>query len=257
MATHVVLEQHQAVYTIAFSEDNERHPCTLDWDTLAELESCIDEIRRSPECRVVIVESRSPKSFVVGANLAVLKAQDETNIGAWVRNGHRIFNQLQGLRQPVIAKVAKNAMGGGLELAMACDFIVAGEHAVFAHPEAGLGVMPGWGGTYRLRMLVGPARAKEMIFTARPIDARTAYEWGLVNHVCKEEDLDAFVDSLANQMTANDGAVLGFCKEIIAQDSQEGMTRNGSQEAVTSAVCMASPSTKQRLEAFFARRNKK
>ena len=142
---------------------------------------------------MVIVESRSPKSFVVGANLAVLKAQDETNIGDWVKNGHRIFNQLQHLPQPVIAKVAKNALGGGLELAMACDFIIAGENARFGHPEAGLGVMPGWGGSYRLRMLVGPARAKEMIFTAQPIDAATACAWGLVNRVCKEEELDGAV----------------------------------------------------------------
>ena len=97
MATHVTLDKNGAVYTIAFSEDVERHPCTLDWDVLTELERCIAEVRDSQACRVVIVESRSPKSFVVGANLAVLKTQDETNIGDWVKNGHRIFNQLQHL----------------------------------------------------------------------------------------------------------------------------------------------------------------
>lgn len=257
MATHVTLDKNGAVYTIAFSEDVERHPCTLDWDVLAELERCIAEVRASQECRVVIVESRSPKSFVVGANLAVLKTQDETNIGDWVKNGHRIFNQLQHLPQPVIAKVAKNALGGGLELAMACDFIIAGENARFGHPEAGLGVMPGWGGSYRLRMLVGPARAKEMIFTAQPIDAATACAWGLVNRVYKEEELDGAVEALAAQMVQNDGGVLAFCKDIINQDSQEGMQRNAFQEAATSAVCMASPSTKRRLEAFFERRAKK
>ena len=101
MATHVTLDKNGAVYTIAFSEDVERHPCTLDWDVLAELERCIAEVRDSQECRVVIVESRSPKSFVVGANLAVLKTQDETNIGDWVKNGHRIFNQLQHLPEMV------------------------------------------------------------------------------------------------------------------------------------------------------------
>lgn len=256
MATHVNLEKNEAVYRIVFSEDNERHPCTLDWDTLAQLEGCIAQVRSASDCRVVIVESRSPKSFVVGANLAVLKTQDETNIGAWVENGHRIFDQLQQLKVPVIAKVAKSALGGGLELAMACDFIVAGENASFAHPEAGLGVMPGWGGSYRLRMLVGPARAKAMIFTAKPISAATAYEWGLVSYLCSEDELDAFVEQLAQQMAENEKAVLAFCKEIINADSQQGMGRNAFQEAATSAVCMASPDTKRRLEAFFERRKK-
>lgn len=256
MATHVTLQKEQQIYKIVFSEDVERHPCTLDWDTLAELEACIAEVRASEECRVVIVESASPKAFVVGANIAVLKTQDETNIGAWVRNGHRIFNQFQALRQPVIAKVAKSALGGGLELAMACDMIVAGEEATFAHPEAGLGVMPGWGGSYRLRMLVGPARAKEMIYTAKPISAAQAYDWGLVNHVCKQDELDDFVQTLAEQMIANDAQVLAFSKEIINASSQQGMARNAFDEATTSAVCMASPSTKGRLEAFFSRRKK-
>lgn len=256
MATHVSLRKEQQIYRIVFSEDNERHPCTLDWDTLAELERCIAEVRGSEACRVVVVESASPKSFVVGANLAVLKTQDESNIGAWVRNGHRIFNQLQGLPQPVIAKVAKNALGGGLELAMACDFIIAGENATFAHPEAGLGVMPGWGGSYRLRMLVGPARAKEMIYRAKPISAQQAYAWGLVNHVCKEDELDAYVVDMAREMIENDAQVLAFSKEIINSSSQDGMPRNAFDEAATSAVCMASPSTRARLEAFFARRKK-
>lgn len=257
MATHVALQKEGYLARIVFSEDNERHPCTLDWEVLAEFENCIREIaRNSQDYSVVIIESSSAKSFVVGANIAVLKTQNAENIMDWVHNGHRIFNLLQQLPVPVIAKVARHALGGGLELAMACDFIIAGENATFAHPEAGLGVMPGWGGSFRLQMYVGPNRAKEMIFTGKVINAQLAYEWGLVNHVCREEELDDYVVGIAEQMAKNEKKVLAYSKEIINEETQLSITRNAFQEAIASSVCMNSESTKKRLENFFERRKK-
>ena len=102
------------------------------------------EVEKDEELRAVVLKSDSPKSFVVGANINVLKTLDADNIQDWVKNGHRIFRRLQELPVPVIAKVEKFALGGGLELAMSCDMIIASEEARFAQPEAGLGVMPGW-----------------------------------------------------------------------------------------------------------------
>lgn len=258
MATHVKLEYHDGTAYITFYEETERRPCTLDWEVLAEFECLIDEVESKwPEYHCVVVQSASPKSFIVGANIAVLQTQDSENIIDWVHNGHRIFNRLQKLSLPVIAKVAQAALGGGLELAMSCDFIIAGQEARFGHPEATLGVMPGWGGTYRLAMYVGPGRAKQMIMTAQPIDALTAFQWGLVNHVCPNEELDGYVAALSAQIKANDARVLAYSKEIINEETQIDISRNAFQEATTSSVCMASPTTQQRLNDFFERRKNK
>lgn len=257
MATHVKLKSCDGTAYLTFYEETERRPCTLDWDVLAEFECLIREVEsKYSEYHCMVIQSASPKSFVVGANIAVLQTQNSENIIDWVHNGHRIFNRLQELRLPVIAKVAQSALGGGLELAMACDFIVAGQDARFGHPEAALGVMPGWGGTYRLAMYVGPGRAKQMIMTAQPIDAQTAYQWGLVNHICANEELDDYVTALSAQIKTNDKRVLAYSKEIINENSQIDIARNAFQEATTSSVCMASTTTRKRLNDFFENRKK-
>lgn len=256
MATQISYERKESVGYITIFEEVERRPCTLDWDSLAMLENAITEIRNDQEVRAVVLQSASPKSFVVGANIKVLETLNEENIMDWVRNGHRIFNQLQQLPVPVIARVESYALGGGLELAMACDLIVASEDARFAQPEAGLGVMPGWGGSYRLAGLVGIARAKEMFFTGQQIDARQAYEWGLVNHVFPRDQMDAGMQQILDNIVKNDRKVLYLTKEIINSHRQPGISRNAGEEATTSSVCMASPSTQKRLGDFFAQRKK-
>lgn len=257
MATHIRYTEKEPAAFITFYEEEERKPCTLDWDVLKELENHIDKLAIEKRgIRTLVLQSASPKSFIVGANIAVLRTQTAENIGSWVLNGHRIFNKLQQLPIPVIAKVEKFALGGGLELAMACDFIIAGENAVFGQPEASLGVMPGWGGSYRLPLLTGPNRAKEIFMTGRQLDAKTAYEWGLVNRVCPQNCLDAAIEELIRQIAANDASVLAKVKQIIFDNYQCGIIHNGFIEAETSGNCMASESTKQRLNQFFDRSKK-
>ncbi|WP_159441917.1 enoyl-CoA hydratase/isomerase family protein [Clostridium sp. Marseille-P2415] len=257
MGTHIRFEETENTAYITFYEEEERKPCTLDWDVLAELDEIITNLElHQPSYKSVVIQSASPKSFIVGANIAVLKTQNASNIGDWVANGHRIFNRLQTLPVPVIAKVGKYALGGGLELAMACDMIIAGENARFGQPEASLGVMPGWGGSYRLPMLVGPNRAKEIFMTGRQLDAKTAYEWGLVNRVCPESELDVCVSELVSQISNNSSEVLGLVKQIIFDETQRGVYHNCFIEAATSANCMASEDTQRRLSGFFESRKK-
>lgn len=257
MGTHIKFTESNNAAFLTFYEEEERKPCTLDWEVLAELDTFISEIeKRSPSFTAVVLQSASPKSFIVGANIAVLKTQNASNIGEWVANGHRIFNRLQELTMPVIAKVNRYALGGGLELAMACDMIIAGEYAKFGQPEASLGVMPGWGGSYRLPMLVGPNRAKEIFMTGRHLDAQTAYEWGLVNRVCSEAEIDDAVEELIAQIAKNSLEVLGVVKQIIFDQSQQGIKHNCFLEATTSVNCMASEATQKRLSDFFNSRKK-
>lgn len=257
MATLINYEKKGLVGYITIAEENERHPCTLDWDSLDMLEHAVKEVEKDEELCAVVLKSDSPKSFVVGANINVLKTLDADNIQEWVKNGHRIFRRLQELPVPVIAKVEKFALGGGLELAMSCDMIIASEEARFAQPEAGLGVMPGWGGSYRLANLIGLNRAKEMFFTGEQITAAQAYEWGLVNHVYPADELDAGVDAILEAILKNDRKVLQLTKEIIHAHNLKEVAQSAYEEAATSAVVMSSPSTLGRLKAFFDSRKKK
>lgn len=256
MATMIQYEKKEQVGYITIYEENERHPCTLDWESLAMLENAIEAVEKDPEIRAVVLQSASPKSFVVGANINVLKTLNADNIQTWVKNGHRIFNRLQALPVPVIAKVEKYALGGGLELAMSCDMILASEEARFAQPEASLGVMPGWGGSYRLANLIGLNRAKEMFFTGEQITAQEAYEWGLVNRVYPGDQLEAGVQKVLDGILKNDGKVLQLTKEIVNTHNQREIAQSAYEEAATSAVVMSSPSTLGRLRSFFDSRKK-
>lgn len=256
MATMIQYEKKEQVGYITIYEENERHPCTLDWESLAMLENAIEAVEKDPEIRAVVLQSASPKSFVVGANINVLKTLNADNIQTWVKNGHRIFNRLQALPVPVIAKVEKYALGGGLELAMSCDMILASEEARFAQPEASLGVMPGWGGSYRLANLIGLNRAKEMFFTGEQITAQEAYEWGLVNRVYPGDQLEAGVQKVLDGILKNDRKVLQLTKEIVNTHNQREIAQSAYEEAATSAVVMSSPSTLGRLRSFFDSRKK-
>ncbi|HHV11474.1 MAG TPA: enoyl-CoA hydratase/isomerase family protein [Clostridiales bacterium] len=258
MATHVRMHAENYAAYITFFEEEERRPCTLDWDSIRELDECISEILQNiTGFSVVVLQSASPKSFIVGANIAVLETLNSENIIEWVHTGHQVFNRLMNLPIPVIAKVKSLALGGGLELAMACDFIIAGEDAKFGQPEASLGVMPGWGGTFRLPMLVGPNRAKELFATGRSIDAKTAYDWGLVNRVCTNDELEDCVNELIQQISKNDLRVINYIKNIINDEWLTNIKKDDFLEATTSSVCMSSQSTKERLRDFFGSRKKK
>ncbi len=256
MATLIRDELQDGVLTISFYEEEPRKPCTLDWDNIARLDQILDSVDKE-QVRVVVIQSESPKSFIVGANIAVLQTLDGENIQDWVRNGHTVFAKLQHLPVPVIAKVESYALGGGLELAMWCDMIIATEDAVFAQPEASLGVMPGWGASYRLAKLVGPNRAKEMFFTGKMITARQAYEWGLVNHVCEKNSVDEFVSQMIGEMANNDRRVIGYVKEIVQLHTEADRGVSSFNESISSSVCMSSESTKRRLKEFFDSRKKK
>lgn len=257
MSTHAKLSIQNGVAVITLQDEVERHPCTLDWTVLREMNTALDQIEEQVEdVKAVVLESASAKSFVVGANIAALEELNPENIREWVHLGHEVFNRFSDLPIMTIAKVKYMALGGGLELAMACDIIIASEAAKFGQPEATLGVMPGWGGSYRLAQLVGPARAKEMFATGEHLTAQQAYQWGIVNHVLPVEAIDAFVDEMVETIARNDRLVIRYMKGFINDCFYRGMKHDAEFEAISSSVCLSSPDTKQRLSDFFAKRKK-
>jgi 3-hydroxypropionyl-coenzyme A dehydratase len=162
----------------------------LNRETMKELESAFSIIAGNDDMKIVIITGSGERSFCAGAdvtyvvNISPIEAQD------YASRVHSLLNIIEQLDKPVIAAVNGFALGGGCELAMACDFIIASSNAKLGQTEVRIGIPPGWGGTQRLVKLVGPAKAKELIFTGKMISAQEAYEIGLVNKVVSLDDQD-------------------------------------------------------------------
>lgn len=187
----------------------------LNSETLKELEQAVREIDTNDEVKVLIVTGAGEKSFVAGADIAEMKDKNAPQGLEFAQLGQRAISSLQELTKPVIAAVNGFALGGGSEVALACDFIYASEKAKFGLPEVGLGLFPGFGGTQRLPRLIGKSKAKELIFTAKMISAQEALEIGLVNKVVPAEQLLDEVKAVANAIASKGQVAVKLSKAVI------------------------------------------
>ena len=186
----------------------------LNAQVLADLDAALDAIDLEL-IRCVIVRGAGEKSFVAGADIAQMKDLDPAGGEAFGKQGNDVFLKLESFPIPVIAAVGGYALGGGCELAMACDFRICSDTAVFGQPEVGLGITPGFGGTQRLARIVGPGMAKQMIYTARNIKADEALRIGLVNAVYPADELYAAAEKLASTIAANAPIAVRACKKAM------------------------------------------
>lgn len=237
-------------------EPPEGKPPTLDGDVLGELESCIEEVRQQKP-RIVLVRSTSERFFCVGANINVLKHTDEQTIIPWVMQGHRILNMLEDLPVPVVAVMEGYAMGGGLELAMACDLIFASDNARLAHCEATMGFVPGWGGTRRLAARIGASKAKYYYYSGKTIDAHKAAEIGLVDFAGSKGELENELNDFTAAVIANNQNAISQFKAILNDQQRQARDENAAAEAFRSVSCLQDSDTKQRLHDFITKKGKK
>jgi len=187
----------------------------LNAKTISELSQILDEVAADPNYRAVIITGSGEKSFVAGADIKEFSDFGTAAAEDLSRNGqHILFNKIENLNKPVIAAVNGFALGGGLELAMACHIRYASENARLGLPEVTLGLIPGYGGTQRLPKLVGKGLANELIFSAKMINAQRAKEIGLVNEVFSLEELLPKTKELANIIAQN--SPMGISKAIAA-----------------------------------------
>jgi len=181
-----MLEHHTLLITINRPDKLN----ALNRKTIEELHDVLVEVEQSKDVRSVIITGAGEKAFVAGADIAEFANYSIEEGKQMSSLGHfKIFNFLENFSKPTIAAIRGFALGGGLELAIACHFRVAADNAKLGFPEVGLGVIPGYGGTQRLAHLVGKGKAFEMILTGEMIDAQDAYKWGLVNHVVTPDAL--------------------------------------------------------------------
>jgi len=189
----------------------------LDPEMLTALETGLNLLEQRADIRVLILQAAGEKAFCVGADIKAWTALAPLQMWSeWIRHGHRVFSRLSNLRQPVICAIQGLALGGGLELALACDIRIASESAQFAMPEVKLATIPGWGGTARLPELVGTGRARQMILSGEPITAATAERWGLINEVVPGDQLVERVEELAKRIATNAPIAVQTAKQLLA-----------------------------------------
>jgi len=187
----------------------------LNSEVVEELESALREVEQDVDVKVVVITGAGEKAFVAGGDIKEMSGMDPAAARAFSQRGHRLINCMEKMKKPIIAAVNGYALGGGLELALACDFIYASEKARLGLPEATLGVIPGFGGTQNLPRLIGINRAKELIFSGKQLTAQQARDWGLVNEVVTGEELMSRVFEIAKKIAANGPLAVAAAKDAI------------------------------------------
>lgn len=191
--------------------------------TIQELHDAFDEANKDKDTKVIIITGSGEKAFVAGADISEFADFDVKEGAKLSAQGQDLlFDFVENLSTPVIAAVNGFALGGGLELAMACHFRVASTNAKMGLPETSLGVIPGYGGTQRLPQLVGKGRAMEMVMTAGMIDAEQALDYGLVNHVVEQEELLPLAEKIASKIMRNSSVAIGKAIKAINANYEDG-----------------------------------
>ncbi|MFZ2489512.1 MAG: enoyl-CoA hydratase-related protein [Anaerolineae bacterium] len=189
----------------------------FDQRTLDELEAAVDQAIASPDVKAIVVTGAGQFAFVAGADIKEIKGMEgnETAIRGYMQKGQALFSKIEASPKPVIAAINAVALGGGLELALACHMRIAGDKARFGLPEINLGIMPGWGGTQRLQRVVGRSKATEMILTGDILNAQEAYRINLVNKVVPATAVVKEAMGLAKKITEKGGVAIAKALEAI------------------------------------------
>ncbi|TBV28201.1 enoyl-CoA hydratase [Meridianimaribacter sp. CL38] len=192
--------------------------------TIQELHEAFDTADKDKAVKVIIVTGSGEKAFVAGADISEFAHFDVENGSKLAQKGQELlFDFVENLSTPVIAAVNGFALGGGLELAMACHFRVASDNAKMGLPETSLGVIPGYGGTQRLPQLIGKGRAMELVVTAGMIDAQTALNYGLVNHVTTQDDLLPLAEKIAGKIMRNSSVAISKAIKAVNANFKDGV----------------------------------
>ena len=249
---NIISETKDGLTTITINRPSKLN--ALNRETINELHNAFKEADEDKNSKVIIITGSGEKAFVAGADISefadysVVEGSDLASEGQTL-----LFDFVANLSTPVIAAVNGFALGGGLELAMAAHFRVASDNAKMGLPEVSLGVIPGYGGTQRLPQLIGKGRAMEMIMTAGMIDAKTAQNYGLVNHVITQEELIPFVEKIASKIMRNSSVAISAAIVSINAGFEEG--KNGFDAEVSNfGKCFGTADFKEGTTAFLEKR---
>lgn len=222
--------------------------------TLDELTQAVTQVATDTAARVLLVTGAGDKAFVAGADISEMRQLTAGQARAFSEKGMQVMHALEALPVPVIALVQGYALGGGCELAMACDWIIASDRAVFGQPEVNLGIPPGFGGTQRLTRLVGRARALELITTARQIKADEAMNIGLVNQVVPAAELRDRGLATARTIAAKGPVAVRFAKQAVQRGQDCDLANACAYETAAFALAFATADQREGMRAFLEKR---
>ena len=224
----------------------------LDYRTLAELVEALERLDTDESCRCVVITGAGEKAFAAGADIREMA--DATPVSLGVTNSFARWERLRRVRLPIIAAVRGYALGGGCELAMACDMVVAADDAVFGQPEIKIGIMPGAGGTQRLTRALGKAKAMEMILTGRNLSADEAYARGLVSRVVAREETLPTALALASEVASMPPLAVRAAKEAVNRAYELSLEAGLEFERRNFFMLFASEDQKEGMRAFIDKR---
>jgi enoyl-CoA hydratase len=249
---NIILEHEKGIATIFINRPEKLN--ALNKATIQELHETLELNDENPDVRVIIITGSGEKAFVAGADIAEFShfsAEEGSQLAA--QGQQLLFDFIENMKTPVIAAINGFALGGGLELAMACHFRIASENAKMGLPETSLGVIPGYGGTQRLPQIVGKGRAMEMIMTAGMIDAPTAKIYGLVNHVVPQDDLFSACITIATRIMKNSPVAISKAIEAVNANYISGV--NGFDVEIKNfGDCFGTDDFKEGTTAFLEKR---
>lgn len=225
----------------------------LNDEVITQLDKVLDSIDPAT-VRCVVVTGAGEKAFVAGADIAQMSGLSKSEGEAFGKHGNDVFRKLETLSVPTIAAINGFALGGGCELCMACDIRICSETAVFGQPEVGLGITPGFGGTQRMARLIGPGKAKELIYSARNIKAPEALSVGLVQAVYPAADLMEAAEKLAVRIAGNAPIAVRACKKAINDGLQVDMEQAVVIEEKLFGSCFETKDQKNAMTAFVEKR---
>lgn len=226
----------------------------LNTETLKELDEIFTHIGKRKDIKVVILTGQGDKAFVAGADISEMVNATPKEGREFGLLAFEAFKKIEEIPQVTIAAVNGYALGGGCELCMACDMRIASDNAIFAQPEVGLGIIPGFGGTQRLPRLIGKGRAKELIFTADKIDANEAYRIGLVNKVVEQKKLMDYCQELAKKIMTKGAYAISLAKQAINMGMDMDLASGLQLEANLLGLVFSTEDKQEGLSAFLEKR---
>ena len=226
----------------------------LNTSVVEALGNSLRDMEQNPEIKVVVITGVGEKAFVAGGDIREMAEMNPMAARAFSRSGQQMIETIENMSKPVIAAVNGYALGGGLELALACDFIYASEKAKFGLPEVTLGVIPGFGGTQNLARLIGPNRARELIFSGKLLSSQQAKDWGIVNEVFKAEELAARVMEISKLIASNGNIAVANAKDAIAHGANMSKDDGLRYENALFSTLFATEDQKEGMEAFMEKR---
>jgi len=250
--SNLLVADHGAVRHITLNRPDKLN--ALNRETLEQLHAAFEAAGRAPAVRVVVLTGAGPKAFVAGADIAEMNGLRPAEARDFSARGQALMTRIERLGKPVIAKVNGFALGGGLELAMACHLRIAADTAKVGQPEINLGLVPGFGGTQRLLRLAGRSAALELCLLGAPIDAARAAQLGILTRVVAADALDADVDALAAQLANAAPLALRGILDAILLGGEAPLDTALDHETQVFAVTFSTDDMKEGTDAFLARR---